>query len=121
MKKLLLTLLLAIMSFASFSETHTFTSTYWGCYKLSDNNISYDKHTYTDTIIIVIGKDYIIIKSDDGEVVKLFSIEKIEIGETNFKGIYYYCSNGMLINVYADGDQLIVRTYQDGQIFWFHV
>ena len=120
MKKLLLTLLMAIMSFASFSETHTFTSTYWGCYKLSDG-ITYDKHTYTSTIRIIIDTDYIIIKSGDGDVVKLFSVEKIEVGETNYKGIYYYCSNGMLINVYVDGDQLIVRTYQNGQMFWFNV
>jgi hypothetical protein len=120
MKKLLLSTLFLFMSFASFCEQHNFTSTYWGCYKYTDN-VSYDKHTYYNAINIIIDKDYIVIKSAEGDVVKFFEVKSIEVGETNYKGIYYYCNNNMLINVYVDREQLIIRTYQNGQIFWFYV
>ena len=120
MKKLLLTSLFLITSIICFAKEYTFVSYSWGAFKTNSYKEKYDEQYFTSRVEVHIYDNWIIIKA--GTTEKVFSINKVETNADQYKGIYYYCSDGMLLNVYRnnEGEGRILLT-QENQYFWFEL
>jgi hypothetical protein len=119
MKKLILTCLLALMSFATFSKDYVFTSYYWGAFKRTEYSGRYDEETFSSKVTITIDENWVVIRA--GDIQKIFLINNTEVNSDLEKGVYYYCNNGMLVNVYRMNGQTKIMTIQNNQYFWFSI
>ncbi len=100
---LIICIALALTSFSASADTYTFSGHSFRVYKTTTTGrIIGDQVTVYKTYKLIIDPDNesIYLNVDDTNYV--FHIVSQEAHKDNFKGVYFYCSGGLTVNLYRD-------------------